>query len=288
MTRVTAARDSCIERIIRAYRPDGPFRVFPPRYLRKLYRDSGLDPRTPHPWVFDAEAMSHFRQEGVARLFQELRLGRACRVLSLGEGNGAPSRLLAKLYGCRVTGVDVSPLQTANARACASLHGVERRVDYVQQDVHELDLGRRRFDRLYDNESAIHWRDKGAVLARARRFLKPRSLAGFNEWLLGDEGGLDDAWRLSPEFRRMYDRGIWFQLTLKGFCAVLRQAGYEVLRAEDLTDEVDETPRRRLAVLERLRGSLDDGSRLGIPYFRAMLKTHRRYLRYGRIIARTP
>jgi cyclopropane fatty-acyl-phospholipid synthase-like methyltransferase len=280
--------EGCIPRIIRAYRPDGPFRVFPPAYLKKLYRQRGLDPKTPHPWVFDAEAMSHFRQEGVKRLFAAMELGPRCKVLSLGEGNGAPSRLLAKLYGCRVTGVDVSPLQTANAKGCAALHGVERLVDYVLQDVHDLDLGRRRFDRLYDNESAIHWRDKEAVLARAARFLKPRSLAGFNEWLSGDQGDLDAAWRRFPEFRRMYDQGIWFQVTLREFCAILKRAGFEVLQAEELTDEVDDVSRRRLAVLERLRGSLDEGSRCGIPYFRAMLKTHGRYLRYGRIIARAP
>lgn len=278
----------CIPRIIRSYRPDGPFRVFPPKFLRKLYRQWGLDPTTPHPWVFDAEAMCHFRQEGVSRLFELLKPGRGCRVLSLGEGNGAPSRLLAKLYGCRVTGVDVSPLQTANARECAALHGVERLVDYVRQDLHDLDLGRRRFDRLYDNESAVHWRDKEAILARALKHLKPGSLAGFNEWLLGDRGDLDDAWSRFPDFRRMWDRGIWFQVTLRGFCGILRRAGFKVLQAEELTDEVDDVSRRRLAVLEKLRGSLDEGSRLGIPYFKAMLKTHGRYLRYGRIIARAP
>ncbi|MCX5795696.1 MAG: methyltransferase domain-containing protein [Elusimicrobia bacterium] len=277
-----------ISRIIRAYRPDGPYRVLPASVLRRLYSKWRLDPRTAHPWAFDAESLAHFRQKGVRALFEALELTPRCKVLSLGEGNGAPSRLCAKLYGCHVTGVDVSPLQVANAKGCAALHGVEKLVDYVRQDVHELDLGGRRFDRLYANETAIHWEHKELALRRALRYLKPGALAGFNEWLRGDAGDLDEAWRRLPRHRPMYYHGIWFQFSLGEFRALLERLGFKILRCEELTDEVDASMRQWLGVLERSGGVLEAGDRLGIPYLKAMLKTHYRYLRYGRVIARAP
>ncbi|MFA6319286.1 MAG: hypothetical protein WC943_17875, partial [Elusimicrobiota bacterium] len=64
----------------------GPFPVYSASQFKALYRRYGLDPRSSHPWLFDQESLSHFRQAGVLALFRALGIRREHRVLSLGEG----------------------------------------------------------------------------------------------------------------------------------------------------------------------------------------------------------
>ncbi|MBI4676867.1 MAG: class I SAM-dependent methyltransferase [Elusimicrobia bacterium] len=270
----------------RTYRLGGPWPVFGPRRLRQILDRHGLDPRRAHPWVFDIESLSHFRQSGTLALFQALRIRREHRVLSLGEGLGAPSRLLAKTVGCRVTGVDLLPRQVATAREMARALGLSGRLEYLCQDAHSLDLGSRRFDRLYICDSMAHWHDKALALAGAARYLKPGALAGGNDWLAGDEGGLGDAERRVPSVRRTFERGILFQVDLKTERMAFEEAGFEVLSAEDITREVDETTRRRLEALRAYRRLLAPDELQGIGYFEVMLSLHFRFVRYCRVVAR--
>lgn len=272
----------------RTYGPGGGSPAYSARRIKQLLRRYGLDTRQAHPWVYDLEGLSHFRQAGMQELFAALRIRRSHRVLSLGEGHGAPSRLLAKTVGCRVTGVDILPRQVRTAREMARWAGLSGRLDYVRQDVQRLDLGRRRFDRLYINETMCTWPDQVSALRHAARHLKPGALAGINEWLAGDEGDLDDAHRAQTSFRKVYEKGIWFQVDLKGLRRVFEAAGFEVLSALDVTRQVDATMRRRLEALRAYSRLLARDEASAIGYHKAILKTHFRFLRYARLTARLP
>lgn len=271
---------------MRTYGPGGGSPAYDARRIKQLLQRYGLDTRQAHPWVYDLEGLSHFRQAGILALFCALHIRREHRVLSLGEGHGAPSRLLAKTVGCRVTGVDILPRQVRTAREMARWAGLSGRLDYVRQDVQRLDLGARRFDRLYINETMCTWPDQVSALRHAARHLKPGALAGINEWLAGDEGDLDDAYRRLPSFRKVYEKSIWFQKDLKGLRRVFAEAGFEVLSARDVTAEVDAAMRRRLEALRAYRRLLARDESQAIGYHEAMLKTHPRFLRYARLTAR--
>jgi SAM-dependent methyltransferase len=276
-----------VERVIQSYRPDGPFIVLRAKELEAIYKAYRLDPLTPEPAVFAVESLAHVLQDGMTALFDSLNLTHESVVLSVGEGNGAPSRLLAKLVGCRVVGVDVSPLQIENARETASLHGVERLVEYVQQNASHLDLGERRFDAAYLNETLCHWDDKLTALCRIRRHLKPGALLGINDWLKGTKGSLNEASDAVPGFRELYQPDIWRQLSLGEICRLLEEAGFTVLRAEELSDLTDRRLRRRLQALEKLP-QRSEPTRRAVHYYRVMIATHYDYLCYGRIVAMVP
>lgn len=276
-----------IERVIQSYRPDGPFMVLRATELQAIYKKFRLDPRMHRPAIFAVESLAHFLQDGVTALFDSLGLTGESIVLGVGEGNGAPSRLLAKLFGCRVVGVDISPLQIANAREVAHLHGVAHLVEYEQQNASTLDLGDRLFDAAYVNETMCHWEDKVAALRRTRRHLKPKALIGINDWLKGRKGSLNEACDAVPGFRDLYQPDIWRQISLGDTCRLLEEAGFTVLRAEELTDATDRGLRRRLEELQRLPRD-NEPMRRGVEYYRVMLATHHDYLCYGRVIAQAP
>lgn len=255
--------------------------------LARIYRTYRLDPRTPRPAIFAVESLAHVLQEGMQALFSALNLTRTSLVLSVGEGNGAPSRLLAKVVGCRIVGVDVSPLQIANAREVAQLHGVAPLVEYVQQNASALDLGERRFDAAYFNETMCHWEDKRSALARTLAHLKPKARLGINDWLRGRKGTLNDAYQAVPGFRDLYQPDIWRQISLGETCRLLEEAGFSVLRAEEMTDATDAGIRRRIQQLRKLPAS-DEAARRGARYYEVMVATHYDYLCYGRVIAQAP
>lgn len=257
------------------------------RELEAIYKAYRLNPRTTEPAIFAVESLAHVLQNGIEDLFTALKLSAGSHVLSVGEGNGAPSRLLAKLVGCRIVGVDVSPLQIANAREVAQLHGVEDLVEYVQQDATVLDLGDQRFDAAYLNETFCHWEDKLSALRRILAHLKPKALLGINDWVRGRKGTLNDAYHSLPDFRELYQPDIWRQLSLGQICALVEEAGFILVRAEDLTDATDRGLRRRLLELRRLPQD-NEPTRRGVRYYQGMIATHYGYLCYGRVIAQAP
>lgn len=260
------------------------------KMLEKLYQDLGIDPKTSlDRKVYELEGLTHFFYRDVIGLAEKLGITRDDHVLSLGEGNGAPSRLLAKMFGCRVTGIDINPAQITKARECAILHGVQDKVEYYEQNVEELDLEKKDFSKAFVNETCGHWQEKDKAFAHIWGHLKAGAKIGFNAWIKGDKGSLNDADELVPGFIGLYKKGIWFQENLDTYKRLLEQAGFKVLEMYDCTDKLDIKMRARLKAApqwDRYRNIMgEEAKKSGVNYYAGMLKTHYAFLRYGVIIA---
>ena len=154
-------------------------------------------------------------------------------------------------------------------------------MEYVEQDASALDLGERRFDAAYLNETMCHWEDKAAALRRIRKHLRPGAILGINDWLKGSKGTLNDAYDAVPGFRGLYQPDVWRQGSLGDVCRLVEEAGFAVLQAEDLTESTDDGLRRRLRELEMIPQN-HEPTRRAVVYYRGMISTHFDYLRYGR------
>lgn len=277
--------------LISSYQVDGGFIVHSCQMLKKLYEAYGIDPKVSiDRRIFDLEGIVHFFQPGVVALFKKIGITKDDHVLSLGEGSGAPSRLLVKLVGCRVSGVDINPDQIIKARECAELHGVADKVEYINQNVEELALDKKDYTKAFCNETTCHWQNKEIAFRRINAHLAKGAKIGFNEWLSGDKGTLNEAYDAVPGFRPLYKKGIWFQKDLDAYKELLDNSGFRVLESEERTDKID------IKIRAKLKGSPGEwdtyvkvlGSKamdIGLNYYRGMLKTHYDYLRYGVIIA---
>ncbi|MFH0764473.1 MAG: class I SAM-dependent methyltransferase [Candidatus Omnitrophota bacterium] len=277
--------------LIESYQVDGGFIVYDCEMLKKIYKAYGIDPKnSTDRRIFDLEGIVHFFQKGVADLFKRIGITKDDYVLSLGEGSGAPSRLLVKLTGCRVVGVDVNPAQVKKAREIAVLHGVQDKVKYYEQNVEEFDLDKKDFTKAYVNETCGHWQDKRKAFNRINKHLAKGARIGFNIWLAGDKGTLNEAYDAVPEFRPLYKPGIWFQEDLGAYKKLLEEAGFNILEMEDCTDEVD----------IRIRAKLKSGKSewdtyasvmgrkavdIGYDYYKGIALSHYGYLKYGVVIA---
>ena len=283
--------DSVIKQnLIASYQTNGGFIVHDSAMLKKLYHALGIDPKTSLDWrIFDLEGLTHFFHNGVAALARKLAITQDDFVLSPGEGSGAPSRLFVKMTGCRVTGIDINPDQISKAKECALLHGIQDKVHYYEQNVETLSLDKKDFTKAYVNETCGHWQNKEKAFEGIHVLLKEGALIGFNAWLKGDKGTLNDAYAAVPEFKGLYKKGIWFQDDLPIYKRLLGHAGFTILEMCDCTDKIDVKMRARLKTTEhwnRYEAVMGRAARLsGEHYYAGMIKTHYDYLRYGVIIA---
>jgi SAM-dependent methyltransferase len=129
---------------------------------------------------FYAESLTEERSDKEAQaLIELLALQPGMHVLDLACGFGRHTNRLAQ-YGCRMTGVDLSPGFLAIARKDAQMRSVQ--VEYRQGDMRTIDY-QAAFDRVLLLFTAFGYFDDAGnaqVLANAARALKPGGLLCFD------------------------------------------------------------------------------------------------------------
>lgn len=278
------SKDKVKENIIRSYSENKGFPVYTADETQRIYSIFGVDPTSSDRRIFDTESMSHHNQREVLKLMRSMDIKPEDKVLDLGCGNGAPGRLMAKVYGCQILGVDLNPHQIDKALNCAKVQKVDRLIKFKVCDVHELSLDEK-FDKIFFNETMCHWENKEVALKRIRKLLKKDGVLGFHDWLKGDKGDLNQA---KGDFEGIYFENIWFQHSLKETRDILEESGYKIIMAEDTTDIVDRGMRARLKEIEtsKVFEEATSGENFDkvLKYFKAMIATHYEYLKYGRFI----
>ena len=95
------------------------------------------------------------------------------RVLDIGSGLGGPARYLAKVWGCRVTGVDLTAEFVATAVELTRRTGLSDRVDFKQGSALDLPFADRSFDLAWSQNVAMNIADRKRYYAEMHRVLKP-------------------------------------------------------------------------------------------------------------------
>ena len=110
--------------------------------------EMGHDPDRISPEVLKAVDEFHIGgAEATATLLEKLDIRPATEVLDIGSGIGGPARMIAARYGCRVTGVDLTPHFVETARALSTMCGMEERVRFEVGSAVALPLPDASFDR---------------------------------------------------------------------------------------------------------------------------------------------
>jgi precorrin-6B methylase 2 len=103
------------------------------------------------PWFHAVAERDHELQnptspEKIRLLGEYLRLGPESQVLDVASGKCGPAVLLAREFGCRITAIERAPEFVAAARERVASAGLGDRIELVEQDAAEADLGRARYD----------------------------------------------------------------------------------------------------------------------------------------------
>lgn len=274
-----------IKNIIKSYSKNIGFPVYTSEELQKLYQAFSVDPKSTDRRVFDTESMSHHTQREVLKLIKMMNIMKGDLVLDAGCGNGAPTRLIAKICGCKIIGFDINPNQINKAVDCDRLEGLDYLIERTIKDVHKLDFPNSFFDKIFHNETTCHWMDKKIALSELYKTLKKDGIMGFHDWARGEKGDLNNA---RGDFLGTYSEGIWFQNSIEETKKLLEKTGFTVLCCEDTTDIVDIGIRARLKELQMnkiyLKVLPEEYFYKSIRYFKVMIETHYDYLKYGRFL----
>src|SRR5262245_13092077 len=142
-------------------------------------------------------------------------------VLDVGCGIGGPSRYLAKTYGCRVTGLDLTPEFCRVAAMLAERTGLAGKVGYRQGDALAMPFADESFDVVWSQSVAMNIADRDRLYNEIRRVLKPDGRYAFSDVV---DGGGGPPYFPVPWAR---DSSISFLLTAQATRANLEAAGFD-------------------------------------------------------------
>lgn len=109
------------------------------------------------------------------------RIGEGKYILDVGCGPGRTACYLAKAYGCRVMGIDLSESMVKLARDRAAKEGVADRVTFYTADAMKLPFEAATFDAVIGESVLAFIDDKPRTLIELKRVTKEDGSIGFNE-----------------------------------------------------------------------------------------------------------
>jgi len=121
-------------------------------------------------------------------LAQAAGLDAAKYVLDVGSGVGGTSRCLAKEFGCRVTGIDLTEEYCRAATMLTAKTGLAHLVDYRQGDATKLPFDDQAFDVVWTEHVAMNIPDKTRLYKEMHRVLKPGGTLAIYDVLAGPSG----------------------------------------------------------------------------------------------------
>ena len=181
--------------------------------LEKAGRD--IDHLTPE----DLAPIDQFHIRGRAATLELARaagLDASKHVLDVGSGVGGTSRCLAKEFGCRVTGIDLTDEYCRAASMLSAKTGLAHLVDYRQGDATKLPFDDQTFDVVWTEHVAMNIPDKTRLYKEMHRVLKPGGTLAIYDVLAGPSGPVlfpvpwahtpDTSFLVSPtELRRLLE-----------------------------------------------------------------------------------
>ncbi|WP_316153726.1 class I SAM-dependent methyltransferase [Cupriavidus sp. BIC8F] len=199
------------------------------------------------------------------------------RVLDIGSGIGGTSRCLAKEFGCRVTGIDLTDEYCQVASMLTAMVGLDGLVDYRQGDATNLPFEDNEFDVVWTEHVAMNISDKHRFYSEIYRVLRPGGTLAIYDVL----AGASEAVLFPVPWARTPDTS--FLVSPDELRDLLRDAGFTITDWKDTTAEAREW---FVNLAERIR-------REGFPVlgfhllmgndFRTMAQNQGRNLEEGRI-----
>ncbi len=119
--------------------------------------------------------------EATEALVELCHVGQGKYVLDVGSGVGVTPCFIAKRYGCRVVGVDISERMVERARERAEREKVADRVEFRVADAQDLPFEDAVFDAVITESVTSFPKDKQKAVNEYVRVTKPGGYIGLNE-----------------------------------------------------------------------------------------------------------
>ena len=169
------------------------------------------------------------------------------RVLDICSALGGPARHLAAEFGCRVTGIDATPVMVEEAARRTAAAGLDGRVTFRLGNALDLPFRGFSFDTVWGQDAWCYVTDKARLIREATRVTRPGGTIAFTDWIqLRD---IPDQ-KLDPLLSFML---FPYLETSEGYTQLLEENGWVVTAEDNLSRDFAE---QLTLYLERIRGNL--------------------------------
>jgi cyclopropane fatty-acyl-phospholipid synthase-like methyltransferase len=193
-------------------------------------------------WDEQARSITDAQQRENRIVADELRLGASDVVLDAGCGVCGTGIWMARNIGCQVTGITLSEKQSRIAERYIRRHKVGHRVNVMVRNMCDTGFDDASFTAICGIESVCQTHDKIAFLKEAYRLLKPGGRICVADGFLGSK-------TMAPADEKLYAEccegwAVPRLETVEDFTAMMRQAGFADISADDRTKDTLRLARR--------------------------------------------
>jgi tocopherol O-methyltransferase len=214
------------------------------------------------------------------------------RVVDIGCGMGGSAIRLAKMRGCNVTGVTLSPVQRHWAAAAARFKRSHGKTRFLAEDAEQVQFDDHSFDVVWSVECTEHLFDKPAFFDRAAGWLRPGGRIAICVWFEGEDTTRDGHRQQVEEVCRRF---VCPSLaTRDDYSGWIRSGGLRVIHNVDWTDQTAKTweickQRVSRSGVRHLARLLDTDQVAFLDGFDTLLEAYRSgAMQYGAIVAEKP
>jgi len=200
--------------------------------LNAALRDDGVDPFRPNVDALAPYDQFHGRGvDATQEMAESLAIAATDHILDVGSGIGGPARYLARRFGCRVTGIDLTPEFCEVARHLTRLLQLEDTVTFELGNALAMPFADATFDGAYSMNVSMNIADKDALYREIRRVLKPGGWLMLSEIAKGPGADPDypTPWARTAETS--------FLATPEDTRRALEAAGFEIVHARDTREQ---------------------------------------------------
>jgi ubiquinone/menaquinone biosynthesis C-methylase UbiE len=189
-------------------------------------------------------------------LAKTARIGKGSRVADFCAGLGGTVRYLAHRYGADVTGIELTPARVEGAEELTRRVGLQESARVIEGNVLEVPLADASMDAVVSQEAFCHVPNLKRALVEAFRILRKDGRLAFTDWIANEPLTPDDA-------QLMWDGMVIQPLrSISNYRHLVKNSGFRVLSATDLTDEWGPILKERLAMYQLLR---EEARQAGTP-----------------------
>lgn len=189
------------------------------------------------------------------RLADKLGVKEDSYVLDVCSALGGPARYLAKHYGARVVGVDITETMLKKATERTAAAGLSDLIEYRVGNVLDLPSKSNYFDFVWGQDAWCYVTSKSRLIKEVVRVCKTGGQIGFTDWILGSSPITSQA-----EADLLFEFMIFPNMeTLAGYTSLLEKNNCEILEVEDLQADFTSHLKQYLDQVRNLREDIING-----------------------------
>jgi SAM-dependent methyltransferase len=209
--------------------------------------DDGVNPAAPTVEELAPYDQFHGRGlEATIELADSVEIGATDHLLDVGSGLGGPARFLAERFGCRVSGIDLTPEFCEVAERLCGPTGLGDRVSIHHGSALHMPFGDRSFDGVYSMNVSMNIEDRPGLYREIHRVLRPGGWLALSELAQGPnttELSFPVPWARTAAESHL--------TTQEETCALLESCGLSVGEVVDSTDATRDYGARARALVEQ-------------------------------------